>query len=92
MKRLIYAHFCLKLIFHSSRCSTAKKDFPIGPASQNKNTFYCHPCQKVISCGHMGRGDVARHCDPKGDTIHNKNVKSIKKSARINQFLVSKVV
>ena len=33
--------------------------------------------------------DVARHCDPKTDTIHNKNVKSIKKSARINQFLAS---
>ena len=37
----------------------------------------------------MGRGDVAWHCDFKGDTVHNKNVKSINKSARISQFLVS---
>ena len=33
--------------------SSWEKDFPIGPASQNKHAFYCHPCQKVISCGHM---------------------------------------
>ena len=37
----------------------------------------------------MGRGDVARHCDSKADTVHNVNVKSINKSARISQFLVS---
>ena len=37
----------------------------------------------------MGRGDVARHCDSKGDTVHNKNLKSVNKSARICQFLVS---
>ena len=37
----------------------------------------------------MGRGHVATPCEPKGDTVHNKNVKSINKSARINQFLVS---
>ena len=34
----------------------------------------------------MGRGDVARHCDSKGDTVHNKNVKS---KCKISQFLVS---
>ena len=33
-----------------------EKDFPIGPALQSKHVFYCHPCQKVISCRHMGRG------------------------------------
>ena len=65
------------------------KDFPIGPALQNKHAFYCHPCQKVISCGYMGRGDVARHCDSKGDTVHNETIKSVNKSARISQFLVS---
>ena len=74
------------------KCLTAydsswEKDFLIGPASQNKHAFYCHPCQKVISCGQMGRGHVATHCDPKGDTVHNKNEKSINKSARIYQFL-----
>ena len=37
----------------------------------------------------MGRGDVAWHCDSKGDTVHNKNVKSVNKSARISQFLIS---
>ena len=42
-----------------------------------------------ISCGDMGRGDVTHHCDPKGETVHNNNVKSIKKSARIKQFPVS---
>ena len=68
--------------------SSWEKDFPIDSASQNKHAFYCHPCQIVTSCGYMGRGDVARHCGPKGDTVHNKNVKYINKSARINQFLV----
>ena len=57
------------------------KDFPIGPALQEKDAFYCHPCQKVIFCGHMGRGDVAQHCDSKGGTVYNKNVKYINKSA-----------
>ena len=76
------------------KCLTAydsswKKDFPIGPTSQNKHGFYCHPCQKVISLGHMGRGHGANHYDPKGDTVHNKNVNSINKSTRISQFLVS---
>ena len=37
----------------------------------------------------MGRGDVARHCDSKGDTVHNETIKSVNKSARISQFLVS---
>ena len=69
--------------------SSWEEDFPIGPASQKKHAFYCHPCQKVISCEHMGRGDVARHGDSKEDTVHNKNVKSVNKSARISQFLVS---
>ena len=55
------------------KCLTAydsswKKDFPIGPTSQNKHGFYCHPCQKVISLGHMGRGHGANHYDPKGDS------------------------
>ena len=69
--------------------SSWKKDFPVGPALQNKHAFYCHPCQKVISCGNMGRWGVARHCDPIGGTVHNKNIKSINKSARINEFLFS---
>ena len=69
--------------------SSCEKDFPIGPASQNKHAFYCHPYRKVISCGHMGRGDVARHCDSKGETVYNKNVKSVNHSARISQFLFS---
>ena len=42
-----------------------------------------------ISFGHMGRRDVACHCDPEGDTVHNKNIKSIDKKARINHFLIS---
>ena len=37
----------------------------------------------------MGRGNAARHCDSKGDTIHIKYVKSVNKSARISQFLIS---
>ena len=32
-----------------------EKRFSNRPASQSKHVFYCHPCQKVISCRHMGR-------------------------------------
>ena len=60
---------------------------------RGKKTFQSVLLRKTllspISCGYMGRGDVARHCDSKADTVHNVNVKSVNKSARISQFLVS---
>ena len=60
-----------------------EKEFPIQRANGNPQAFYCVPCKKSISCGHMGRGDVVRHCDPANkDSIHSKNVNAIKKTSK----------
>ena len=60
-----------------------KKEFPIQRANGNPKAFYCVPCKKSISCGHVGRGDVVRHCDPANkDNIHSKNVNAIKKKSK----------
>ena len=67
-----------------------ENDFPVRGVADNQNLFYCIPCKKTISCGHMGRLDVERHCDPtKTDSIHNKNVKAAKKQKCITTMLCS---
>ena len=50
-----------------------EKEFPISCVANNVNAFYCIPCKKTVSCGHMGKADVIRHFDPKNEesTFHN---------------------
>ena len=39
-----------------------EKEFPISSVPSNKNSFYCIPCRKTVSCGHMSKADVQRYC------------------------------
>ena len=32
-----------------------EKKFPISCVANNKNSFYCIPCKKAVSCGHVGK-------------------------------------
>ena len=35
-------------------------DFPVMNVTDDKHAFYCIPCKKEISCGHMGKADTVR--------------------------------
>ena len=63
--------------------SAWEKEYPILPSNNNRQAFYCIPCKKAVSCAHMGKGDVQRHCDPTSKSIHNNNLKAIKSSSKI---------
>ena len=66
------------------------KEFPIMNVADNKHAFYCIPCKKSISCGHMGKADVVRHCDPKNqDSFHNKSLKAAKTQRSLTSMLTS---
>ena len=65
-----------------------EKDFPITSVARNKHSFYCIPCRKSLSCGHMGKADVIRQCDPTADSIHNKNIKASNNQRSINSMFL----
>lgn len=55
------------------RCIRAVKGDPF--------SFSCIVCQKVVSCKHMGIGDVKRHIEAVG---HKKATKSIEKQPKLS--------
>ena len=47
-----------KVKFNDSWCES----YPISKVNDNPHAFYCIPCKRSLSCGHMGISDVKDHC------------------------------
>ena len=56
--------------------STWQQMWPfIAPVKDNPHSFRCTVCMKMVSCGHQGERDVARHAE---SAQHKKCVKAMK--------------
>ena len=62
-----------------------ENEFPITAANGNKRAFYCLLCKRNISCSHMGRADVKKHCD---SSAHKEMEKVVKSSQSIQSMFV----
>ena len=60
-----------------------ENEFPITAANRNKHAFHCLPCKITISCSHMGKADVKKHCD---SSAHKEMEKAVKSSRSIQSM------
>ena len=71
----------VKKVYKVNFSDSWTKCFPIGKVNDNPHAFYCIPCEKSVSCAHMGINDVKEHC--KG-TIHKQNEEAIKSQGKFH--------